>query len=275
MAEVTVYDATRMKAIEDNTVVNGEIDPVTGHLMLTRFNTTEIDAGLVLTSPRVVTSGTRPTGGALFDGLVIYETDTDRFYVYNGTAWIPQGQGAVICTSGTRPAAPFDGLHIYETDTKRRYSYDGTAWRWQSGGTDPVSAKAHHDNSGYNTTGSPTPDILRLNVEDWDYGNNFNPATYKYTAPEAFNARVSARISIIGLTGDRFSIGAFVNNAEVARGTDFYCQAGQRLSLELATTVHLNATEVLDFRINQYTGAGRTIDVGGGGELFYGTITRD
>lgn len=127
MAEVTVYDAIRMKAIEDNTVVNGEIDPVTGHLMLTRFNETEIDAGLVNVSPRIVTSGTRPVTD-LSEGIVIYETDTNRFYVYDGANWQPRGVGFFICTSATRPANPFQGLHIYETNTGLVYFWSGSAW---------------------------------------------------------------------------------------------------------------------------------------------------
>ena len=36
----------------------------------------------------ICTSSTRPTG---FEGLEIYETDTDKVYVYNGTSWIPTG----------------------------------------------------------------------------------------------------------------------------------------------------------------------------------------
>jgi hypothetical protein len=127
MGTVTGYTAERMKAIEDASVVNGEIDPATGHLILTRFDASEIDAGLVVTSPKVVTSGTRPTGGALFDGLLIYETDTKRFYSYDGAAWVYRG-GVIICTSATRPASPFSGLEIYETDTKKKLMYDGAVW---------------------------------------------------------------------------------------------------------------------------------------------------
>lgn len=43
MPTVTVFTAERMKEIEDGTVVNGEI--VDGHLILTRHDTTTIDAG--------------------------------------------------------------------------------------------------------------------------------------------------------------------------------------------------------------------------------------
>ena len=38
----------------------------------------------------VCTSGTRPTTG-LYEGLTIYETDTDRVYVYTGAAWTQIG----------------------------------------------------------------------------------------------------------------------------------------------------------------------------------------
>jgi hypothetical protein len=59
--------------------------------------------------PGVCTSSTRPA--VPFEGQVIFETDTDRLYVYNGTAWVipnspaqnPQGLElitTVTCTSG-------------------------------------------------------------------------------------------------------------------------------------------------------------------------------
>ncbi len=180
----------------------------------------------------------------------------------------------IVCTSTTRPASPIDGMHIYETDTKRTYIHDGTTWKYQSGGNDPVGCRARHSNAAYNTAGNATPDILRLDVEDWDYGNNFNTTTYKYTASEVFNAAVTARLSIIGVAGDRVAIAAYVNNVEINRGLDFYCQANQRFTVSLAATLHLNVNDVLDFRIAQYTGAAHTIDVGGNGELYYATIDR-
>lgn len=37
----------------------------------------------------VVSSSTRPTGSSLYEGRVIYETDTDRTLYYNGTTWVP------------------------------------------------------------------------------------------------------------------------------------------------------------------------------------------
>lgn len=141
MATVTGMTAARMQAIEDESIVNGVV--TAGHLILSRHNGTTIDSGSVIgppgptgptgaTSIAIVTSGTRPTGGALFTGLMIYETDTKRIYVYDGATWIYRG-GLWLCTSVTRPASPFSGLMIFETDTKLIYIYDGAAWTYRGG----------------------------------------------------------------------------------------------------------------------------------------------
>lgn len=37
----------------------------------------------------VCTSTTRPTGASLYEGLFIYETDTNKVYSYDGTNWVP------------------------------------------------------------------------------------------------------------------------------------------------------------------------------------------
>lgn len=44
----------------------------------------EVNTYLMAQAWNICTSGTRPTGA---DGRVIYETDTDKVYVYNGSAW--------------------------------------------------------------------------------------------------------------------------------------------------------------------------------------------
>lgn len=139
MATVTGYTAARMKEIEDSAIVGGVIDG--DDLVLTRFDGATILAGDVRgpqgpmgsssdTAITVCTSGTRP--GSPYEGLFIYETDTDRVYSYNGTVWVYRG-GVIICTSSTRPAPPVAGLSIYETDTKRGYTYNGTAWIYDGG----------------------------------------------------------------------------------------------------------------------------------------------
>lgn len=136
MATVTGYTAERMLEIENSTVVDGDV--VGDDLVLLQRDGTPINAGSVRgpqgvagptgpTSIAVATSSTRPTGGSLFEGLGLHETDTKRFYIYDGTAWKYRG-GIWICTSSTRPASPFAGLEIFETDTKKYYIYNGTAW---------------------------------------------------------------------------------------------------------------------------------------------------
>jgi hypothetical protein len=66
---------------------------------------------------RTCTSSTRPTG---VEGAVIYETDTDKIYVYNGTAWCLTASLAayetwtVVITQGATPslaATTYAGYH--------------------------------------------------------------------------------------------------------------------------------------------------------------------
>lgn len=139
MATVTGYTAERMQAIEDSSIVDGDV--VGGDLILKQRDLTEINAGSVIgpqgiqgpqgpTSIEVVTSTTRPTGGALFEGLFIYETDTNQTYFWDGTNW--QQLSPKVATSTTRPAAPYIGMMIYETDTKYIRVWDGTVWRVRS-----------------------------------------------------------------------------------------------------------------------------------------------
>lgn len=135
MATVTGYTAARMKEIEDSAIVDGNV--VGDDLILVRFDAGTINAGSVRgpqgiqgpvgpTSIVVCTSTTRPTGGALFEGLFIYETDTNKTYFWDGTNW--QQLSPHVVTAATRPASPYVGYMIYETDTKYVRVWDGTAW---------------------------------------------------------------------------------------------------------------------------------------------------
>jgi hypothetical protein len=55
-------------------------------------------------SPTLCTSATRPTGGNLYEGVLITETDTNRILYYDGTGWIilaePQQTWANPITAG-------------------------------------------------------------------------------------------------------------------------------------------------------------------------------
>lgn len=95
MASVTGYTAAHMDAMMDDNIVDARID--IDHLILIKRDLSEVDAGVVggtagpagPSSIIVCTSTTRPSGGALFEGLAIYETDTDSVYIYDGSSWIP------------------------------------------------------------------------------------------------------------------------------------------------------------------------------------------
>jgi len=197
MAEVTVYDATRMKAIEDNTVVNGEINPVNGHLELVRFDETVIDAGLIVTSPRVVTSATRPVPPDVSEGVVIYETDTNNFWVYDGANWQPRGHGTYICTSTTRPATPFTGMRIYETNTDLDYMWTGTAWRrhpWKSAWGAIARYYSTVDSPSYSAAGNSDMQMLNVSARaDRLYAVHLNVSFVLNAAAQwSFDLRVDA-----------------------------------------------------------------------------------
>ena len=57
MGSVTVFDAVRMKQIEDSTVVSGEVNP-SNHLLLTKRDGTQIDAGSVASNAKMTAEDT-------------------------------------------------------------------------------------------------------------------------------------------------------------------------------------------------------------------------
>jgi hypothetical protein len=87
------------------------------------------------------TSSTRPS--QVFPGRGIYETDTGRVLVSNGSApasgsWdLRPISGLWLCTESTRPTVVFSGLTILETDTGNRLVSNGTA---------PASGSWLHEN---------------------------------------------------------------------------------------------------------------------------------
>lgn len=72
-------------ALISNVVANATIDPSWGNSIR--------DQGVQTT-----TSGARP--GTPAEGMVIYETDTDRLMIYSGTAWVRIGQGTTSGRTG-------------------------------------------------------------------------------------------------------------------------------------------------------------------------------
>lgn len=150
MGTITGYTAEFIQAVLDGTIADADV--AGGSLIFTRTDGTTFNAGNVQgptgatgpagpTSIQIVTSATRP--GSPIEGQYIHETDTDRFYYWNGTAWIEKGIGVILCTAATRPTASlYNGMRIYETDTKRNYIYDGTGWMYVGGASPAVIAAA-------------------------------------------------------------------------------------------------------------------------------------
>jgi hypothetical protein len=132
MTTVTGYTAEKMEEILATQIVGAHLDG--DHLILEKQGGGTIDVGSVRgdpgptgASPLVVTSTTRPTTFPdLFEGLMIYETDTGKTYIYNGSTWIniltklpkdyasrqPTSPDSFFITSTTGedwyPAHPFD-----------------------------------------------------------------------------------------------------------------------------------------------------------------------
>lgn len=76
------------------------------HLVLARANVPATSGAITVDDLRTFASAiggrlrcrstTRPTGAALWEGLQIYETDTDLQWTYNGSAWVHEDFGYVI-----------------------------------------------------------------------------------------------------------------------------------------------------------------------------------
>jgi len=88
---VTGFTAARSQAIEDSAIVGGSVDG-SGDLILARHDGGTINAGAVVgpSGPAgsgliVCTSATRP--GSPSEGDMIWETDTNRIYVWPGGSW--------------------------------------------------------------------------------------------------------------------------------------------------------------------------------------------
>lgn len=132
----TVGNANCLAASTPANPIQGDIAYVTDRDQLIHYTGSAWKyTGLV-----VCTSSTRPTG-SIAAGTQIYETDTTRYLVYNGTSWEQKSFGSFVCTSGTHPSSPFTGLEIFETDTGRSLVYNGSTYIPQ-GATlmaDPVS----------------------------------------------------------------------------------------------------------------------------------------
>lgn len=112
-------------------------------------NNTKIDTAI---GTVICTSSTRPSTD-LFNGMMLYETDTRRFVVRSAGAWVPQGVPQIIAdvTARTAISAPYDGMQIYRQDRDWVEVYNGSGWHVQ--GVAACTSVADRDGA----TGITTP----------------------------------------------------------------------------------------------------------------------
>lgn len=65
------------------------------------FTSAIVDASELNALGAVYTSGTRPTGADVYEGLHIWETNTDRWMMYDGTGWIIMSEPVVSFSAFT------------------------------------------------------------------------------------------------------------------------------------------------------------------------------
>lgn len=80
----------------------------------------------------ICTSTTRPSTG-LFNGMQLWETDTQRFVVRVAGSWVTVPNILTVANQAARDAitTKYDGQCVYRQDTDWIEVYDGAAWRVQ------------------------------------------------------------------------------------------------------------------------------------------------
>lgn len=80
----------------------------------------------------ICTSTTRPSTG-LYNGMVLWETDTQRKVIRVAGTWYTAPHVVTIANAAGRTAitTPYDGMTIYRQDFDWIEVYDGAAWRVQ------------------------------------------------------------------------------------------------------------------------------------------------
>lgn len=80
----------------------------------------------------ICTSTTRPST-SLYDGMTLWETDTQRFVNRVAGAWVPVPGTVIVANQATRDAitTKYDGMQVWRQDKDWTEVYDGAAWRVQ------------------------------------------------------------------------------------------------------------------------------------------------
>jgi hypothetical protein len=198
-----------------------------------------------LIKPGVVDSAaTRPASP--FEGQMLYEKDTDRVLVYNGSAWVMPGTSTLVTSL---PSSPVDGQIIdYVADSTNgvvwRFRYRSastSAYKWEFIGGPPNFSYVGPNNyfGTRQTTTSLTfadlstvgPSFVTPFAGDWD-------CTYNFIA-ETTNTSTNARIWV---TGDSTSLGWDLGDSQVYGGGQIngnHVATIRRTSLASGSTIKL------------------------------------
>jgi len=120
----------------------------------------------------ICTSTTRPSS-SLYDGMQLWETDTQRFVTQVSNAWVPQTGRIVVADHTARNAivTKYDGMEVYRQDRDWVEIWDGAAWRVQ--GTAMCTSTTDRDNA--NVITSPYDGQMVLTKDNdtlWQYNGS-------------------------------------------------------------------------------------------------------
>lgn len=167
----------------------------------------------------ICTSSARPAGRL---GLMIFETDTGRCYIHNGTTWAYQHGGSdpvgarVFRNAGFALTVSASVPTLIPMDAKS----------WDTGNNHSIA-------TGRYTVGEDCQ--LRIH------------ARTSITAAAA---------------SERFIAMICIGGVENARGTDWLSPGTARATLEAQGVWYFSAGEIIDFRVQQSNGTARSLDIG-------------
>lgn len=163
---------------------------------------------------KIVNLSSDPASGTA--GEIYYNTVSNAFKYYNGTAWteITGGGGASVTVSTTAPSSPQEGDLWYDSSSAKLLIYYDSTWVEASGGggstTDAVTLSGQPGSyylNWTNTTNKPDPTITLS-------GDLTGSVTLTDLASATLNASLSSAISptLAGATLDSIRIGITGSN---------------------------------------------------------------
>lgn len=180
----------------------------------------------------ICTSTTRPSTG-LYNGMTLWETDTQRFVVRVGGSWQVASSVVTIANAAARTAivTPYDGMTIYRQDFDWVEVYDGTAWRVQGHVVTTALANITNPITGQTCTLSTDSYKYRWTGSAWSpYTciNSNNTAEFSRTTVQSLGSGAVSRIDFT--TTDKSS--ADITKSTVSGGSEFNINRAGRWGIE-------------------------------------------